>query len=119
MCSNFYLGRRLSSNEKTFSEKELLEASHVIVVLAEPGGGKTELLHSLSNQLGTSAITATKFVHIGFEQERKPLVIDGFDELAKIDQSGIYQLLVQVIKAKPTCVIISSRSSEWDNAATK
>tara|TARA_R100000687_G_scaffold83064_1_gene84511 strand:+ start:3777 stop:7793 length:4017 start_codon:yes stop_codon:yes gene_type:complete len=106
------------SNEKTFSEKELLEASTLFIILAEPGGGKTELLYSLSNQLNTSSITATKFVHIGFEQEGKPLVIDGFDELAKIDQSGIHQLLAEVVKAKPTCVIISSRSSEWDNAAT-
>ncbi len=118
MYSDFYLQRRLSSTEKTFSEKELLDASTLVVVLAEPGGGKTELLHSLSNQLNTSSITATKFVHIGFEQEGKPIVIDGFDELAKIDQSGIHQLLAQVVKAKPTCVIISSRSSEWDNAAT-
>ncbi|MEL4281202.1 MULTISPECIES: NACHT domain-containing protein [Shewanella] len=118
MYSNFYLQRRLSSTEKTFSEKELLDASTLVVVLAEPGGGKTELLHSLSNQLNTSSITATKFVHIGFEQEGKPIVIDGFDELAKIDQSGIHQLLAQVVKAKPTFVIISSRSSEWDNAAT-
>ncbi|MEL4243475.1 NACHT domain-containing protein [Shewanella xiamenensis] len=118
MYSDFYIQRRLSSTEKKFSEKELLEESTLVVVLAEPGGGKTELLHSLSSQLGTSAITATKFVYIGFEQERKPIVIDGFDELAKINQSGIHQLLAQVVKAKPTCVIISSRSSEWDNTAT-
>lgn len=118
MYSNFYLQRRLSSNEKTFSEKELLEESTLVVVLAEPGAGKTELLHSLSNQLGTSVITATKFVYIGFEQEGKPIVIDGVDELAKINESGIHQLLAQVVKAKPTCVIISSRSSEWDNSDT-
>jgi hypothetical protein len=97
---------------------ELLAASNYIVVLAEPGGGKTELMNSLAHQLGTSAVTANVFAQIGTDVENCPLVIDAFDELAKIDQTGIHKLLAKAIKAKPIHVIISSRSSEWGNAAT-
>ncbi|MGO1190722.1 MULTISPECIES: NACHT domain-containing protein [Vibrio] len=87
-------------------------------MLAEPGGGKTELLGSLAQQLGTSSFTANMFVQLGAKHENTPLVIDAFDELAKIDQSGIHKLLAKITIAKPTHVVISSRSSEWDIAAT-
>ncbi len=73
---------------------------------------------SLAQQLGTSTVTASKFKHLGADAENYPLVIDAFDELAKLDQTGIYSLLANARKAKPTRVIISSRSSEWGTAAT-
>lgn len=118
MSTIFYLPRRLLSNDKTYTEAALLDASNYVVVLAEPGGGKTELMKSLAQQLGTSSITANVFAHMGADTENCPLVIDAFDELAKVDQSGIHRLLANAKKAKPTHFIISSRSSEWDNAAT-
>ncbi|KAE9641962.1 hypothetical protein [Pseudomonas sp. PB106] len=118
MSSTIYLPRRLSNKDSTYTEKELLAASNYIVVLAEPGGGKTELMGSLARQLGASTVTANRFKRVGTDIENSPLVIDAFDELAKIDQSGIHDLLANASKAKPTHVIISSRSSEWGTAAT-
>lgn len=118
MNSTFYLPRSLSGNDKSYTEMELLAASNYIVVLAEPGGGKTELMGSLAQQLGTSTVTANVFAHIETDVENCPLVIDAFDELAKVDQTGIHKLLANARKANPTHVIISSRSSEWGNAAT-
>eukprot|EP01132_Coremiostelium_polycephalum_P014285 gene14285-17366_t len=118
MNSTFYIPRRLSSNDGTIKEEALLAASNHIVVLAEPGGGKTELLKSLARQLGVSCVTANAFRHIGTKYESSPLIIDAFDELSKIDKSGIYELLAKIKNANPTYVIISSRSSEWDSAAT-
>ena len=93
MTSTFYLPRKLSGDGQMYTEAELLAAAQFVVVLAEPGGGKTELLKSLARQLGTKAVTATRFKHMGTEEENSPLVIDAFDELAKIDQSGIHSLL--------------------------
>ncbi|TNF22093.1 MAG: hypothetical protein EP325_01620 [Vibrionaceae bacterium] len=118
MSSTFYLPRSLSSNGKTYTEKQLLSASNFIVVLAEPGAGKTDLMGSLAQQLDTSVVTANVFSYLGAQVENGSLVIDAFDELAKVDQSGIHRLLANARKANPTHVIISSRSSEWDNAAT-
>lgn len=119
MTSMFYLPRKLSGDSQIYTEAELLAASKFVVVLAEPGGGKTELMESLARQLGTKAVTATRFRYMGAEVENSPLVIDAFDELAKIDQSGIHLVLANACKAKATRVIISSRSSEWSNADTQ
>jgi len=118
MNSIFYLPRRLSTQDKVYSEEALLAASDYVVVLAEPGGGKTELMRSLARQLGTSPVTANSFKHLGAEAKNCPLVIDAFDELAKLDQTGVHSLLANARKAKPTRVIISSRSSEWGTSAT-
>lgn len=97
---------------------EILSISNYIIVLAEPGGGKTALLDSIAQQLGTSAVTANVFRHMGTNTSGAPLVIDAFDELAKIDQTGVNQLLANAKKASPTHLIISSRSSEWSDATT-
>lgn len=118
MNSAFYLPRELVNDQRTYSESELLAASRYIVVLAEPGGGKTELLGSLARQLGTTAVTANKFCHMGAKDSNAPLVIDAFDELAKIDASGINKLLGKAAETSPTHLVVSSRSSEWDHAAT-
>jgi len=118
MISTFYLPRSLLSNDKVYSESELLAISRYIVVLAEPGGGKTVLMESLARQLGASVVTANVFGYMGADTDNCPLVIDAFDELARVDETGIHKLLANARKANPTHVIISSRSSEWDSAST-
>lgn len=118
MCQNFYLNRILCSGEQRLSETELLSASKYIVILAEPGAGKTELLKSLANQLGAKELTASVFSYMGTDRKGSPLVIDAFDELAKVDATGIHRLLANAASARPTHLIISSRSSEWDSSAT-
>lgn len=118
MNPSYYLPRKLFDSDRTYTETELLAISKYVVVLAEPGGGKSELMSSLGRQLGISIVTANMFRQIGANESNCPLLIDAFDELAKIDQTGIHGLLKNAREAKPTHVIISSRSSEWDSAAT-
>jgi len=118
MISTFYLHRTLSRNDERYTEAELLSSSNFIVVLAEPGGGKTELMRSLAQKLDTSVVSATMFGYMGANEENAPLIIDAFDELAKVDKTGIHKLLANARKAKPTYVIVSSRSSEWGNSST-
>lgn len=118
MNSIFYLPRKLLIDEKILNEEELLASSRYVIVLAEPGGGKTELLNSLASKLGTYSVPANVFRQVGPEKNNSPLVIDAFDELARIDQTGIHSLLASAKKADPTYLIISSRSSEWGEAAT-
>lgn len=118
MNSTFYLDRNFTHGNRTYTETELLAASTHIVVLAEPGGGKTELMKSLALKLSTSVINASVFAYVGADKENSPLVIDALDELARIDQSGINRLLALARTSKPTRVIMSSRSSEWGLAST-
>lgn len=118
MNSIFYLERNFTHSDRTYTETELLAASTHIVVLAEPGGGKTELMKSLAQKLNTSVLNASVFAYVGADKENSPLVIDAVDEVARIDQSGIHKLLALARTSKPTRVIMSSRSSEWGLAST-
>lgn len=118
MNSTFYLERSFTHGNRTYTETELLTASTHIVVLAEPGGGKTELMKSLALKLNTSVSNASVFAYVGADKENSPLIIDAVDEVARIDQSGIHKLLARARASKPTRVIMSSRSSEWGLAST-
>ena len=117
MSSSFYLPRTLLDDNQTYSEAQLLAGPRFVVVLAEPGGGKTHLMESLGGQLKTPVLTANRFIHTGVTGKGSPLVIDAYDELAKVDASGIDKLLAAALAASPSKLLISSRSSEWDNAA--
>ncbi|SCZ72913.1 hypothetical protein SAMN04488118_11569 [Epibacterium ulvae] len=67
-------------------------------------------MESLAQNLGVSCVTANVFRHVGSDHNNSPLVIDAFDELAKVDTQGIHKLLATARKAQPTRIIISSRS---------
>ncbi|HHO0851173.1 TPA: hypothetical protein ACRTOK_003510 [Escherichia coli] len=75
-------------------------------------------MKSLALKLNTSVSNASVFAYVGADKENSPLIIDAVDEVARIDQSGIHKLLALAKTSKPTCVIMSSRSSEWGLAST-
>jgi len=106
MNQTFYLNRTLFSDDQRYTEAELLTASNYIIILAEPGAGKTELLNSLAKELGVKEVTANVFRYVGASKEGNPVVIDAFDELAKIDSAGIQNLLTKALEANPTHLII-------------
>ncbi|HCM9153952.1 TPA: hypothetical protein N5K88_004123 [Enterobacter cloacae subsp. cloacae] len=116
--SSIYLERHLSDGDKTFTETALLQKSKYIVILAEPGGGKTELMKSLARKLDTETINASVLMFGGISDTNIPLLIDAVDEVATIEQGSIYKLISEVKKAKPALVIMSSRSSEWGQSST-
>lgn len=118
MNSTFYLERHFIHGDRTYTESGLLAASKYIVVLAEPGGGKTALMKSLAQKLSASVINASVFAFVGTDKGNGPLVIDAVDEVARIDQSGIHKLLARARVLNPDGVIVSSRSSEWGLAST-
>ena len=118
MTLTFYIPRKVTCGNRTYDEAELLSASQRIVVLAEPGGGKTCLMESLAGKLGVRCVTANKLCFSENDRLNCPLVIDAFDELAMIDAQGIYKLLGAAEAVNPTHVVISSRSSEWGNSET-
>ena len=119
MHTKQYLGRTLQYDDKLYSEAELLASFSHIIVLAEPGGGKTELLNSLAEQLGVKRMSASKFRNMASPAHSDALVLDAFDEVAKVDPSGMYQLFGKVLSTGPKKLVFSSRSSEWSEANTK
>lgn len=95
MNKEIYLPRVLHDTDgKEFNESELLSFKNkVIIVLAEPGAGKSCLLDSLSEQLGIRKSIANIFIYSNLQQ-CSSLAIDGFDELVKISPSTVTQALV-------------------------
>ena len=115
--NNFYLTRQLyeqDNKERLIEQNQLLTAEHkLIIVLAEPGAGKTCLLDDLAKQAGVQKHTAKAFVYSKHINETSALIIDGFDEWAKNQNHDIYQLLAKIQDCQPEKIILSSRSGEW------
>ena len=120
MYKEIYLPRILySTDDKEFNESELLSVENkVIIILAEPGAGKSCLLDSLSEQLGIRKSVANIFIHSN-PQQCSSLTIDGFDELVKIDSSTVVKALVMANQPSVERIILSSRSSEWYEGYTQ
>lgn len=118
MAAKYYIPRILYDTEHTaYSEAEVFKSSQYLVILAEPGAGKTELLGSLATQLQTQRISATSFRYQKIDNHNT-LLLDAFDEVSRIDPSGVFELLAKAQSTKAKRVIISSRSSEWDGTYT-
>ncbi len=116
---NFYINRRLKIGEEYFSETEALSRGKVLVVLAEPGAGKTDLLAKFGRMWNVERISANIFRGKTQLQENQPWIIDALDEVAKIDQSAVDLIIVRAQEVSNGHVIFSSRSSEWQEARTK
>ncbi|MDR6873576.1 cytidylate kinase [Bosea sp. BE125] len=114
-----YIPRMLDHGEGLIAEEELLVRHSVIVVLAEPGAGKTELLRSLAERLMVEPCRASLFRHRTIFASLGALVVDALDEVARTGQTAIDEVIVKARETQAAKVIFSSRSSEWDKARTQ
>ncbi|WP_341581279.1 hypothetical protein [Marinobacter metalliresistant] len=118
MSEEFYLPRTLNHEGDCLTEEQLLKSSSVIIVLAEPGAGKSELLKSLGLQLGVKSESARLFKLETEPRQCDFLVLDGLDEVARLNESGLDELIFKARKNQPKKVIFASRSSEWEESNT-
>lgn len=118
LMSKLYIPRRLRVGDLNITEDELIQSGGAIVVLAEPGAGKTALLESLAGQLGVTAVRASRFQHMPSVPRNTALVIDALDEVAKLDRLATNAVIEKACAGNATTVIFASRSSEWDEAQT-
>ena len=98
-----YIPRMLHYGDEVITEEALLAKHDVIVVLAEPGAGKTELLRSLAERLAAEPCKASLFRHRSLPGPVRALVVDALDEVARIDQAAI-DLVIE--KARETQAVI-------------
>lgn len=117
MLSN-YIERRLFCDEQPLSERECLDRRGVIIVLAEPGAGKSDLLTSFARQLGVKPDRASIFRHRTNIANSSNLVIDALDEVARQEQSAVEEIIVKALELGASTVVFASRSSEWGNERT-
>lgn len=113
MNAVFHLPRTLVAGDRRLSEEDLLAQTAPVVVLAEPGGGKTSLLAALARRLGAEAVKAS-----GFDPEEAGpcVIVDALDEVSRLRGHDLSPLLKEIRSARPARVILASRSGEWEAA---
>ena len=114
--NSFYIPRTLRVEDRTMPEAELLAGPGVAIILAEPGAGKTDLLDSVASRLGVSRVRASVF---GPSTVGATLIVDAFDEVARIGDARLNYILLTIRDADPDRALLSSRSGEWENARTR
>ena len=117
MINPEYIDRHLVSDNKTIHEDDLLSINKCIIVLAEPGAGKTYLLKSLARKLNSQPVRASILLHKSLQQDI--LIIDGCDEIVSIDNQAMDACIIKACEANAKHLIFSSRSSEWDESRNR
>ena len=97
-------------------ESELLAVPGVVILLAEPGAGKTKLLGSIAERVGGQRTRASAFRAVA---GNSTLIVDAFDEVARIGDGRFHDILHRIRDAEPNRVLLSSRSAEWEDAKTR
>ncbi len=125
-----YITRKLNIETSDDRSKEIYDLdlltevqSSSIVILAEAGMGKTDLMKKLAEQQGydTKFLTATDLVNKSLARlrlaESDILLIDAFDELpSSNDGTGIDNVLNKLAEIGTKRFIITCRSIEWDSS---
>ncbi|MES3007092.1 MAG: hypothetical protein V4751_04900 [Pseudomonadota bacterium] len=113
-----YIERQIRLGDEVVSEAELLRRSRLIIVLAEPGAGKSDLLSALAEKLGTRNIKAARFRTETYVPVKGSLVIDAMDEVARLGECQLNDIVEKASANHKGTVIFASRSSEWEKART-
>lgn len=117
--SQLYIERQICLDDEVLTEAELLRQSNLIVVLAEPGAGKSDLLANLAKSLGIKSVRAAIFRTSAYLPAHGPLVIDAMDEVARIGEAELNDIIVKASKHFMGTVIFATRSGVWETARTK
>jgi len=93
----------------TFSEKEN------IVLLGDPGAGKSYLFRESSEEVGGRCLTARAFLNIPAFPPDAILFIDGLDErrAGRSDRGTVDAIVQKLFAAAPAKVRISCRAVDW------
>ncbi|WP_209833815.1 hypothetical protein [Ruegeria sp. HKCCE3926] len=97
-------------------ETALLTEPGIAIVLAEPGAGKTDLLDSVANRLGGARVRASV---VRPSARDTTLIVDAFDEVARVGDARVHDILHRIRDSNPDRVLLSSRSGEWEDSRTR
>jgi hypothetical protein len=113
-----YIHRKLHIGEQLIQDHDLLDKSGVLIVLAEPGAGKSDLLDYFGESHAVPREAASLFVHRA-PSNQSVLIIDALDEVARISEDKINEIIVKARASGAGTVIFASRSYVWDEARTR
>ncbi|MCY3803427.1 MAG: hypothetical protein OXG06_03340 [Gammaproteobacteria bacterium] len=118
---NHYIPRNLSwidgEQKKFIGEDSLLKKFPCpLVILGDPGMGKTQLMEKLGTSDGCRFIRATSFLRQVEDStpESERLIIDGLDEVAAMEEGDpLHNVLKKLIACGKPSFVISCRVAEW------
>lgn len=112
MTNTIFIKRHLTVDGQVIHQDEM-KLSGCVVILAEPGAGKTKLLEKIAESLNTVRIRANVFRNRQNVPDGEVLILDGLDEVAKIDYSAIDSIFAKASDLNPSLVVFACRASEW------
>jgi hypothetical protein len=113
-----YIHRKLHRGEQLIQDCELIDQNGVLIVLAEPGAGKSDLLDYFAQSHAVPREAASLFVHRP-PSSQSVLIVDALDEVARISEDKINEIIVKARASGAGKVIFASRSYVWDEARTR
>jgi len=123
-----YINRKLvvdkgEASERTVSEEDLKDLQGPLIILGDPGLGKTKLTESLKNLMGGSLIGAGTFCRSSdpsrFLGANARIIIDGLDEVALSGTSAVDEILKKLSSLNYPPFIISCRAADWQGSSDR
>lgn len=105
-------------------DSDLLSITRSLVILGEPGMGKSEMMSYLARESGVALVSASRFMNsikpIAPGDIGKPLLIDALDEaMARSDGDAVNKVLARLDDAGCPRFILSCRAREWQSRAER
>ena len=123
-----YVPRKLSWTDKNgrewfCSEKDLLtDIQYPLIILGDPGMGKTELMKYLEKSDKGQFFKAASFLRQRNDSipANSLLIIDGLDEVSAMEQEDpLHNVLKKLIACGCPLFIVSCRTAEWRNTTAR
>ena len=108
----------------TVSQEKIADFSDPVVILGDPGLGKTILTVALGRQSGATYVEASTFVHTKRPDllvlARERVIVDGLDQVASAAPGGaVDAVLGQLSAVGYPPFILSCREADWFGAADR
>jgi hypothetical protein len=115
---------RATKARSVISQDELYSLALPLVILGDPGSGKSELAEDMASRSGFRRIAAGSFARAEFPERivapGECLVIDGVDEVAsKTEGDGLDQILRKLSRIDDPKFILLGREADWRGAADR
>jgi len=112
-----------AGQRRELADKELTARNEPLIILGEPGMGKSWLLKNIAASAGVTKLEARQLIRHPNPQmligNAQPVVIDALDEVAaKGDGDTIDQILTKLALANHPRFILSCRVADWRAASS-
>jgi len=115
-----YISRRISvtnqhGKEIEYTDADFFRINAPLIILGEPGAGKSELLRFASEQLNAQIYNAsTVDVLPALEEQINLIIVDGIDEITAYE-TGIPVNKILAKLPKTTLFVLSCRAADWQD----